>query len=164
MISVRAIVEAVCEESGYSRAVLLSDRRHAPIVRARQIAMWLAARHTRQSLAGVGRAMGGRDHTTVIHSIERIDALCAENRDFADRVATLDRQIALARQALDLMQVVEADIDPVEVAAEILMSTHYRRATTLSVREIVALAEAVIALSRPSECAEEPAQPASAIA
>jgi chromosomal replication initiator protein len=141
MISIRAIVDAVCEESGYSRLILLSERRPAPIFRARAIAMWLAARYSGQASAVIGRHMGGRDHTTVLHAVRAVEKLCLADPAFARRVAALDRQIALAAEALERMGVVEADIDPGALAAEILQSRNYRRAATVSVREIVALAE-----------------------
>ncbi len=56
-------------------ADLLSPRRARVVARPRQVAMWLAKKLTTRSLPEIGRKFGGRDHTTVIHAVKRIDEL-----------------------------------------------------------------------------------------
>ena len=53
---------------------LLSKRRHKSIALPRQIAMWLARKHTRYSLEEIGGYFGGRDHTTVMHAIRAVNS------------------------------------------------------------------------------------------
>ena len=52
---------------------LLSTRRSRAVVRPRQIAMYLAKALTSRSLPEIGRRFGGRDHTTVLHSVRKVD-------------------------------------------------------------------------------------------
>jgi chromosomal replication initiator protein len=54
---------------------LFSKKKSRPIVRPRQVAMWLAKNLTSQSYPAIGEAFGGRDHTTVLHAVRTIDSL-----------------------------------------------------------------------------------------
>lgn len=72
---------------------LSADRRHAKLARARQVAMWLAAKLTLKSTSVIGRAFGGRDHTTVLHALARVDGLIVEDQAFAALVHGLRRQL-----------------------------------------------------------------------
>lgn len=56
-------------------ADLKAPRRDAAVIRARQIAMYLAKTLTARSFPDVGRRFGGRDHTTVLHAVRKIEAL-----------------------------------------------------------------------------------------
>ncbi len=71
---------------------LLSARRQRAIARPRQIAMFLAKQLTPRSLPDIGRRFGGRDHTTVLHALRRIEALIASDRRIESDVAALRRQ------------------------------------------------------------------------
>lgn len=75
---VSEIQQAVCAHFGLKMIDLISPCRRRSIARPRQIAMWLANRRTNHSLPAIGRLFGGRDHTTVIHSIRQIERLMAE--------------------------------------------------------------------------------------
>lgn len=70
--------------TGVSRAELMGPRRRAHLTKARQIGMWLAIRFTGQSLLEVGRRYG-KDHTTVLHAVRRLDAVMAALEMAADR-------------------------------------------------------------------------------
>jgi Bacterial dnaA protein helix-turn-helix len=74
-ISVRRVLDATAEHFGLTVEALLSDTRKHPLVRRRQIAMFLACRLTGRSLPFVGRVMGGFDHTTILHGKRAIEAL-----------------------------------------------------------------------------------------
>jgi chromosomal replication initiation ATPase DnaA len=74
-LTVRDICRACCHHFDVNMLDFLSPRRHKAIVRARMVAMWLARKHTRRSMPEIGRTMGGRDHTTILHGIRRIDEL-----------------------------------------------------------------------------------------
>jgi hypothetical protein len=73
--STRAIIETVASHFGSTVVDIKSSRRQRPLVRQRQIAMWLCKTLTWCSYPQVGRAMGDRDHTTILHGVKVIDAL-----------------------------------------------------------------------------------------
>ena len=78
-ITVDDIQKATSEHFGLKQADLISERRNRSIARPRQAAMWLAKQLTTRSLPDIGRRFGGRDHTTVLHAVRRIEALKADD-------------------------------------------------------------------------------------
>ncbi len=72
---------------------LVSARRARAVARPRQIAMYLAKRLTTRSLPEIGRKFGGRDHSTVIHAVKRIESLRDQDREVDGAVRTLLRQL-----------------------------------------------------------------------
>ena len=85
------ILRVVSKHYNVSRADLLSQRRTATVVKPRQIAMYLAKTLTLRSLPEIGRRFGGRDHTTVLHAVRKIDGLIATDRALADEIEVLKR-------------------------------------------------------------------------
>jgi chromosomal replication initiator protein len=77
MVSVENIQKLVCEHYKVHASDLLSKSRSRSIARPRQIAMCLARELTTKSLPEIGRAFGGRDHTTVLHACGKIESLRA---------------------------------------------------------------------------------------
>ncbi len=73
MITIREIQSAVARRYGFAVADLKGNRRTAPIVRPRQVAMFLSAQLTRHSAVAIGRSFG-RGHDTVLHACRRIEA------------------------------------------------------------------------------------------
>ncbi|WP_448581646.1 chromosomal replication initiator protein DnaA [Thermaurantiacus sp.] len=73
---------------------LVSPRRAREVARPRQVAMYLAKQLTLRSLPEIGRRFGGRDHTTVMHAVKRIEELRAQDHE-------LDRDIQHLRRILD---------------------------------------------------------------
>ncbi len=71
--SIQNIIDAVTTYYDVKLSDLLSKRRHKSIALPRQIAMYLARKHTRYSLEEIGGYFGGRDHTTVMHAIRAIN-------------------------------------------------------------------------------------------
>jgi chromosomal replication initiator protein len=71
-LGLAAIVALVSREMSVPELDILSERRNAPAVLARHTVMWLARHATTLSLPGIGRALG-RDHTTVLHGVWRIE-------------------------------------------------------------------------------------------
>jgi chromosomal replication initiator protein len=88
-ISIDAVVKATAERFGVSRADILSQRRTADVVRPRQVAMYLAKTLTLRSFPEIGRRMGGRDHTTVLHGVRKIEQLAAQSPTLADEIAAI---------------------------------------------------------------------------
>ncbi len=72
---------------------LVSARRARAVARPRQIAMYLAKRLTTRSLPEIGRKFGGRDHSTVIHAVKRIEELRDTDRDVDNAVRVLTREL-----------------------------------------------------------------------
>ena len=72
---------------------LVSARRSRSVARPRQIAMYLAKRLTTRSLPEIGRKFGGRDHSTVIHAVRKIEELRDQDREIDGAVRVLMRQL-----------------------------------------------------------------------
>ena len=92
-ITVDDIQRAVADHFGLKRDDLLSERRTRSVARPRQAAMWLAKHLTNRSLPDIGRRFGGRDHTTVLHAVRRIEALRATDAQLARDLETLTRKL-----------------------------------------------------------------------
>jgi chromosomal replication initiator protein len=90
-IRVEDILRIVAKHYGVSRSDLLSSRRTANVVRPRQIAMYLAKTLTLRSLPEIGRRFGGRDHTTVLHAVRKIDGCVANDKVLAEEIEVLKR-------------------------------------------------------------------------
>jgi len=83
----------VARQYNVSRADLLSSRRTANVVRPRQVAMYLAKLLTLRSLPEIGRRFGGRDHTTVLHAVRKIENLVTTDSALAGEIELLKRQL-----------------------------------------------------------------------
>ena len=92
-ITIDDIQKATSEHFGLKQVDLISERRNRSIARPRQAAMWLAKQLTTRSLPDIGRRFGGRDHTTVLHAVRRIEALRAEDPQLARDLETLTRKL-----------------------------------------------------------------------
>ena len=87
------ILKVVGRHYNVARADLLSPRRAQSIVRPRQIGMYLAKKLTSRSLPEIGRRFGGRDHSTVLHAVRKIEELMQSDDRLAREVALLMRLI-----------------------------------------------------------------------
>ena len=90
-VKIEDIQKLVASHYNVSRADILSSRRTATVVRPRQIAMYLSKALTPRSLPEIGRRFGGRDHTTVLHAVRKIEALCGKETTLAEEVELLKR-------------------------------------------------------------------------
>ena len=72
---------------------LISSKRIRSFARPRQIAMYLAKKLTSRSLPEIGRKFGGRDHTTVIHAVKKVDQLKIESNKFDEDINVLTQII-----------------------------------------------------------------------
>lgn len=88
-VPVDAIQEQVASSFGISRAELVGSARTAVPLRARQVAMFLTREQTDLSLPQIGRLYGGRDHSTVLNSLRRIEANLSADPGFAAQVEEL---------------------------------------------------------------------------
>jgi chromosomal replication initiator protein len=92
-VRIEDIQRIVARQYNVSRADLLSSRRTANVVRPRQVAMYLAKILTLRSLPEIGRRFGGRDHTTVLHAVRKIESLAGNDSAFAEEIEALKRQL-----------------------------------------------------------------------
>jgi len=92
-VRIEDIQRVVARQYNVSRADLLSSRRTANVVRPRQVAMYLAKVLTLRSLPEIGRRFGGRDHTTVLHAVRKIETLAGNDSAFAEEIESLKRQL-----------------------------------------------------------------------
>ncbi|MBL4575869.1 MAG: hypothetical protein JKY51_07205 [Opitutaceae bacterium] len=98
-VTLQHIIDAVTEYYNVKLSDLQSRRRHKSVTEPRQICMWLARKRTRFSLEEIGGYFGGRDHTTVMHSIRTVDAKSKKDPQYAKQVEHLDEQISLGTSA-----------------------------------------------------------------
>jgi chromosomal replication initiator protein len=92
-VRVEEILKLVSAHFNVTRADLLSSRRTASVVRPRQIAMYLSKTLTLRSLPEIGRRFGGRDHTTVLHAVRKIEGLIGGDPALKDEISLLKRML-----------------------------------------------------------------------
>ncbi len=92
-VRIEDIQKLVATHYNVSRADILSSRRSAGVVKPRQIAMYLAKQLTLRSLPEIGRRFGGRDHTTVLHAVRKIDGVVALDPVLRDEIELLKRML-----------------------------------------------------------------------
>ncbi len=70
-----------------------SSLRARRVARPRQVAMYLCKRLTSRSLPEIGRQFGGRDHTTVMHALKKISALCTESEEWSEDIRRISEDL-----------------------------------------------------------------------
>jgi len=92
-VRIEDILKIVSRHFKVPRNELLSARRSRDVVRPRQIAMYLAKALTSRSLPEIGRRFGGRDHTTVLHSVRKVEQMMREDPELAQEIELLKRML-----------------------------------------------------------------------
>lgn len=136
--TIRAIVAAVCEHCDVSRVDLLSPRRSNSVVRPRQIAMWLARSLTTASLPEIGRRLGGRDHTTILHGVRTIDRLYETDAEIRTSVEAIALALGILVRAGRPVELMQDDDDPLETALQIVTTPTAAIATSVDAIEAMA--------------------------
>jgi chromosomal replication initiator protein len=90
-VKIEDIQKLVATHYNVTKADIVSARRTANVVRPRQIAMYLAKTLTPRSLPEIGRRFGGRDHTTVLHAVRKIEALAGTDGRLSEEIDLLKR-------------------------------------------------------------------------
>ena len=88
-----SIIEYIAKYFGLESDVLRGQGRGRDIVNARQIAMYLIRRMTNLSLNDIGKAFGDRDHTTVLHSLDKVEKQMRSDPAFAETVKEITTNI-----------------------------------------------------------------------
>ena len=92
-ITIEEIQKRVSEYFNIRQSDMLSTRRSRAVARPRQIAMYLSKICTTKSLPEIGKLFGGRDHTTVIHSVKTIEKLRKQNNELNINIDNLKNKI-----------------------------------------------------------------------
>ncbi|WP_245408238.1 chromosomal replication initiator protein DnaA [Zhengella mangrovi] len=92
-VRIEDIQRIVARHYNVSKTELLSNRRTRTIVKPRQVAMYLSKTMTPRSLPEIGRRFGGRDHTTVLHAVRKIEDLTTGDQTLAQEIELLKRLI-----------------------------------------------------------------------
>jgi chromosomal replication initiator protein len=90
---IEEILEAAAQEFGVEREALLARDRRPAVATARQVAMFLARELTEHSLPEIGRGVGGRNHTTVLHAVNRVSAAMRSDDSVRSAVHNLRRRL-----------------------------------------------------------------------
>ena len=92
-VTIEEIQKRVAEHFNIRLSEMYSSRRARAVARPRQIAMYLAKQLTARSLPEIGRKFGGRDHTTVMHAVRKVEELKATDNGFSEDVELLRRML-----------------------------------------------------------------------
>ncbi len=92
-VRIEDIQKLVATHYNVSRADILSSRRSAGVVKPRQIAMYLSKQLTLRSLPEIGRRFGGRDHTTVLHAVRKIENAVGADPTLREDIELLKRML-----------------------------------------------------------------------
>jgi chromosomal replication initiator protein len=92
-VTIEEIQKKVAQHFNIRLADMHSARRARNVARPRQVAMYLAKQLTTRSLPEIGRKFGGRDHTTVMHAVRRIDELRQTDANLAEDIDLLRRML-----------------------------------------------------------------------
>lgn len=98
-VTLQRIIAAVTAYYNVKLSDLQSKRRHKSVTGPRQVCMWLARRRTRFSLEEIGGYFGGRDHTTVMHSIKTVDDRASQDPSFQQQLEKIDETITKSTPA-----------------------------------------------------------------
>ena len=92
-VTIEDIQKRVAEYYGIKISDMQSARRSQNVARPRQVAMYLAKTLTSRSLPEIGRKFGGRDHTTVLHAVRKVQEVKAQDREFSEDLDILRRTL-----------------------------------------------------------------------
>jgi chromosomal replication initiator protein len=94
-VTIEGILEAVSKHFDVKVVDLKSHRKHKQLVWPRQVAMFLCRQHTDGSFPEIGQKFGGRDHTTVIHAVKKIEELLVKDPDLQSAIKSIERSLGL---------------------------------------------------------------------
>jgi chromosomal replication initiator protein len=93
-VTVRRVINATARHYGLTAADLVGSSRCRQVSQARGLAMYLARRLTSRSLQSIGDAFGGRDHTTVMSAVRKIEAQREIDPQVRAHIEALERKLA----------------------------------------------------------------------
>ena len=93
VITPNLIIEVVCEHFGVSPADITSKKRNAEFVQPRQIVMYLCRELTDSSFISIGKILGKKDHSTIMHGVDKIKKEIEENEEMANKIAVIKKKL-----------------------------------------------------------------------
>jgi len=96
-LTIDDILEKVCHHFGVTQQNVFSKSRKQPVVQVRQISMYLAQKHTKMSAARIGQLIGGRDHSTVIHSCNTVEKRLKIDKAFVAELNSIETSFKLKK-------------------------------------------------------------------
>ena len=94
-LTVDDILERVCEHYHVNTEEVSGKSRKRNLVVARQVSMYLAQKHTKMPASRIGKLIAGRDHSTVIHSCEKVEERMKIDSSFCDEITTIENSFRL---------------------------------------------------------------------
>jgi chromosomal replication initiator protein len=92
-LTAESIISTVAQYYEIPQTEMIGSSRRQPLARQRQVAMYVCREHTVLSLPRIGAAFGGRDHTTVMHAVDKITGLIQSDKSVFDDVSTITQQL-----------------------------------------------------------------------
>jgi chromosomal replication initiator protein len=92
-LTAESIISTVAQYYEIPPTEMIGSSRRQPLARQRQVAMYVCREHTVLSLPRIGAAFGGRDHTTVMHAVDKITGLIQSDKSVFDDVSTITQQL-----------------------------------------------------------------------
>lgn len=93
-LNMETIMNFICERKDMKLTDLRSKTRKAPVVAARHLVCYLTHKYTETPLAQIGRALGGRDHSTIVHSCAKMEKQMAMNKVFRAEIEALETELS----------------------------------------------------------------------
>jgi len=92
-VGIEDVIESVCKQYSLKKGQILSDSRVKTLALPRQILMYLLRTQLKLPLQEVGKLIGGRDHTTVMHAVEKITKLASEDVEIREDIMRIKRNV-----------------------------------------------------------------------
>jgi chromosomal replication initiator protein len=96
-LTIDEIMEKVCNHYGVSQQSAFGKSRKRNYVQVRQVSMYLAQKHTKMPASRIGQLIGGRDHSTVIHSCNTIEQRLKVDKAFLDEISSIENSFKLKK-------------------------------------------------------------------
>ena len=96
-LTIDDILDTVCNHFNVTTAAVASRSRKRDYVTARQVSMYLAQKYTKMPASRIGKLIGGRDHSTVIHSCTQIEQRIKTDKLFSDEIASIENSFKLKK-------------------------------------------------------------------
>lgn len=96
-LTVDEILDTVCNHFNVSPEEVSGKSRKRNLVIARQVSMYLAQKHTKMAAGRIGKLIAGRDHSTVIHSCEKVEEMLKASKEFCNEIAKIENSFKLKK-------------------------------------------------------------------
>jgi chromosomal replication initiator protein len=95
VLTIDDIIRVICTHYDVTEQQIKGRLRKREIVLPRQVIMYLADKHIRMPASRIGRCMGGRDHSTVIHSLRLITDKIEQDKDFCNEIQAIEQELGI---------------------------------------------------------------------